>query len=366
VTARVRQRAVVGLVSLGLVWLLVAEVAGAQSLGEIRGRLEQVRDEMAAIEDRMTATQQRLEELYARQSELEDERDRLQRELSAHTVEIARLEQRVAHRLRASFKHGATLDPVAVFLASEDTAGALARAEVVRRLVDADTASTEALVAARTRAAAAEDALAARTEELGASSREVEGLLEDLRADLDGAQAIEQSLNAQERAELARIERERQEAARRAAEAARARAAEAEAEAQQAAASGAMVCPIDRPRSFIDSWGHPRSGGRRHRGTDMMAPHGVAVRAITDGVWEHRRTGRSAGIWGVLRGANGDAYWYMHLSAHTAPSGARVTAGQQVGRNGATGNASTPHLHFEHHPGGGGAINPYPLLRSLC
>jgi peptidoglycan LD-endopeptidase LytH len=366
VTVRVHARGLATLVALALVWVSVGEVASAQSLGEIRGQLERVRDEVASIQDRMDVTQARLEELYARQVALEDERDRLQRELDAHAIEITRLEDRVAQRLRETFKHGATLDPVAVFFASEDAPGALARAETVRRLVDADTASTEALVAARIRAAAAEDALVARTAELEAASREVEGLLEGLVGDLDAAQRLESSLTERERAELARIERERREAAARAAAAARSRAAEAETQALAAGASGAMVCPIDRPHSFIDSWGHPRSGGRRHRGTDMMAPHGLAVRAITDGVWEHRRPGASAGIWGVLRAPNGDAYWYLHLSAHTAPNGARVSAGQQVGRNGSTGNASTPHLHFEQHPGGGAAINPYPLLRSLC
>lgn len=97
-----------------------------------------------------------------------------------------------------------------------------------------------------------------------------------------------------------------------------------------------------------------------------MAPHGLPLRAITDGVWEHQRPGRSAGLWGVLRGDDGSSYRYLHLSAHTAANGARVQAGDEVGRNGATGNASTPHLHFEVHPGGGSAINPYPMLRSLC
>ena len=129
-----------------------------------------------------------------------------------------------------------------------------------------------------------------------------------------------------------------------------------------------MVCPLDQPRHFIDSWGHARSGGRAHRGTDIMGPHGIPVRAITSGTWHHQRVGRSAGIWGILRGDNGDHYWYMHLASHTVSNGARVSAGQQIGTNGSTGNASpsAPHVHFERHPGGGSAVNPYPLLRQVC
>ncbi|MFO7960391.1 MAG: M23 family metallopeptidase, partial [Nitriliruptoraceae bacterium] len=135
-----------------------------------------------------------------------------------------------------------------------------------------------------------------------------------------------------------------------------------------ARSSGGMACPLDQPRSFIDSWGYARSGGRSHRGTDIMGPLGIPVRAITSGVWSIKSPGASAGLWAILRADNGDHFWYLHLNSHTVSNGARVSAGQQVGTNGSTGNAvaGAEHIHFEWHPGGGRATNPYSLLRGVC
>lgn len=156
-------------------------------------------------------------------------------------------------------------------------------------------------------------------------------------------------------------------AAKRAAEAQGKTGAAAGASAQ---ATSGFICPIaPGGSSFIDSWGFARSGGRGHKGTDMMAPYNTPAVAVADGVVAVK-TGGLGGrvVWLIAN--NGTGYYYAHLADWAVSSGARVSRGQVVGYVGDTGNArgGAPHLHFEIHPGGRGApaVNPYPTLASAC
>ncbi len=129
-------------------------------------------------------------------------------------------------------------------------------------------------------------------------------------------------------------------------------------------ASGSWICPVQGPVSFSDTWGAPRSGGRTHKGVDMMSPEGTPVVAPVSGFVEHR--GNSIGGDSFhLNGDDGNYYYGTHLSAYG--NSGQVEAGVVIGYVGETGNATTPHLHFEIHPGGyGNAVNPYPTVRDAC
>lgn len=363
--------------------MVAAQGAEARTLEQIEQELEAARAEQEQLDERMAASNARLEELASRIAELGEEQAVLDRELVDLEREVEELEALVGHRIRESFKFGSNLDPVSVFLGSEDPAGALARAQLVDRIVAADRARGETLLVARTEVDAAQARLDALADTVAVAREEQTDLGAQLQADYERSEQIVAELSDEARAERERLERIRLEEERRERERQaaleRERAAVAAASGSSsgsgssggssgASSSGGWACPLDQPRQFSDTWGAARSGGRSHRGTDMMGPHGIAVRAITSGTWSIQRVGASAGVWGILRGDNGEHYWYMHLTTHTVGNGARVRAGQQIATNGSTGNAhpSAPHLHFERHPGGGSAVNPYGLLRQVC
>jgi murein DD-endopeptidase MepM/ murein hydrolase activator NlpD len=130
-------------------------------------------------------------------------------------------------------------------------------------------------------------------------------------------------------------------------------------------ASGAIsICPVQGPVSFVDSFGWPRPGGRTHQGIDMIAPYGTPIVAVHSGnaVQAPNALGGNAVI--LYHDGSSDWTYYAHMSSYG--SSGHVAAGQPIGYVGATGDTSVNHLHFEYHPGGGAAIDPYQILASLC
>lgn len=130
------------------------------------------------------------------------------------------------------------------------------------------------------------------------------------------------------------------------------------------------VFPMLGPCWFSDTWKAPRSGGRQHEGVDIIAKSGTPIYAVSNGTITRVFLDRPGSLGGNavrLTAADGTYFHYAHLSAFAegAGLGATVVAGQVIGYNGSTGSSSTPHLHFEYHPFGGAAVNPYPLIKAI-
>ena len=130
------------------------------------------------------------------------------------------------------------------------------------------------------------------------------------------------------------------------------------------------VFPTQGRCSFVDSWHDSRSGGRLHIGVDIVGPKGLAIYAVTDGTITKMYGAESKLSGNALRltAADSTYFFYAHLDSF-APGitvGSVVKAGQIVGYMGASGNAGgNSHLHFEIHPGGGEAVNPYPVVKAV-
>jgi murein DD-endopeptidase MepM/ murein hydrolase activator NlpD len=132
-----------------------------------------------------------------------------------------------------------------------------------------------------------------------------------------------------------------------------------------AGGSGAIsICPVQGPVSFVDSFGWPRPGGRTHQGIDMISPYGTPIVATHAG--NAVRAPNTLGGNAVILYHEGSSDWtyYAHMSSYGAEGA--VSAGTVIGYVGATGDTSVNHLHFEYHPGGGSAINPYGMLLAVC
>lgn len=120
--------------------------------------------------------------------------------------------------------------------------------------------------------------------------------------------------------------------------------------------SGAIqTCPAAGTNSFVDSFGDPRPGGRSHAGTDIMAATGTPVIAVAPG--NARPAGSIGGLGAVVEHPNGDWTFYAHLSSYGNLGS--VSTGTVIGYVG-------DHLHFEYHPSGGAAVDPFSMLRAVC
>lgn len=330
-------RALLVVLVVALVLPLAAIVpAGAVDLDGARSRVADLEDDLATLTARFEATWAQVEQATV---ELDD----LEREADALAAEAAALEVVLADRARQAFVQGTATD-LAVLLSGDGPDVSLQRASLLARVNDRGTVSIEQAAAVRIALGQAQALVVEQRAELEVLTEQLAADQQALEAELEAAQARVRSLEV-----IAARQRTIDRGGQR----------------------GVYACPLDRHLThFIDSWGFPRSGGRRHQGTDIMGPMGAPVYAFTAGVISRHSNSRLGGISLYLRGDDGSTYFYAHLQGY-APRGAvgtRVRAGELIAYNGNTGNArgGPAHIHFERHPGGGAPVNPYPWLAAAC
>ena len=310
---------------------LAGRAVGEESLSDLKAR-------MGSIQARLDASTARIEEL---EDKLEHSHEKVEATVARMKIlekQDARLEAEVVERATALYKSGGA-QVLEVLFGSDSIAELSSAAEALSQV---STIGTDAFTRlARSRA------------ELLQLKKTLIGSREDLKADFEELQKEHEKQQSMFDAVAADYERLRDQLAPAAPSAARIR------------GTGGMFCPVAGPTSFVDSWGAPRSG-HTHQGVDMMGSYGTPLVAIVSGSITYSAYDGSGGNMIFLSGDDGNAYWYMHNQENLV-SGGHVAAGQQIATLGDTGNAAgTPHLHFEYHPGGGAAVNPTPLVASLC
>lgn len=130
------------------------------------------------------------------------------------------------------------------------------------------------------------------------------------------------------------------------------------------------VFPVDPSGSphFADDFGYVRPGSSHaHQGIDIFAAKGTAVHAPDDGALRFAIDPLGGQVF-YLAAPDGVVYYAAHLSAYEGGAPRDVLAGDVVGYVGTSGNAqgTSPHLHFERHPGGGAATDPFAELAALA
>ncbi|CAM5531889.1 M23 family metallopeptidase OS=Streptomyces alboniger OX=132473 GN=CP975_16705 PE=4 SV=1 [Streptomyces alboniger] len=100
-----------------------------------------------------------------------------------------------------------------------------------------------------------------------------------------------------------------------------------------------------------------------HTGLDFAAPTGTPLKAVHTGTVKEAGWAGAYGYRTVLELDDGTEVWYCHQSSMNVSAGQKVSTGDVIGRVGATGNVTGPHLHMEVHTASGANIDPLAWLQ---
>ena len=376
--------AALALVGLSVVGLHGQTAAEASTLAEAREQATALRATLAELRTSSAESIVRLEQAEDELGQAVTDAVSLERQLDDARQVVRGTDQMMARRVSALYRSGGSVGLWATLLEARSPSDLVSRKANVDAVVAADArvagtaqgGANQLEVLEREASANADVRIRAAQvaqEETAALERSMQAQTEALAGATEQVRALVEQQRAEAAAQAARVLAQQQASARAAAERAGLTYGVPSSGSLQTALYGAYagppgVCPVGQVHSFTDTWGAPRSGGRRHQGTDVFAPWGSPAYAVVDGVVDKWSDGGLGGIALWLRGDDGDRYYYAHNAANVAPVGAWVRAGELIAYVGKTGNAETtpPHIHFEAHPRGGPAHNPAPWLAALC
>jgi murein DD-endopeptidase MepM/ murein hydrolase activator NlpD len=354
-----------------------------QQLAAKQASLDQAYAQLDALQDRLNELADAYNAAETRGGELEKEILAVQEKIAGSEKDLQAARIQLEERLVGMYKDGggASAYYLDVFFSEADLMSVFARFDALNEIAKDDQALFDKVEGYLEQSRANKALLEQKKAEQANEVKTLERLQEETNTKLQAATAEYQS----KKAEIEALQNEIKKAdARAAAAAAARRAAALRAKAAAAARaksgsgsssgggtvlSGPFVFPVRGAHSYVDSWGAARSGGRTHKGTDIMAPRGTSLVACVSGTitrvnaYDNGLGGRTI----YLRGSNGTVYYYAHCNsvASGITAGKYVSAGTVIGTVGNSGNArgGPCHCHFAIIVGGV-YVNPYPTLRA--
>lgn len=358
-----------------------AELAQKQEL------LDEAYKQWDAMQDKLNEVAAAYNEAESRAAELETEIADVENKITSSEQDLLTARIQLEERLVGIYKDGGAVSYyLQVFFSEDDLASVFEQLDALKQIADDDQALFDEVEGYLEQSRADKALLEQKKAEHAAQIVELQRLQADAEAELQGATAEYEAIKAQVTklqaeikaadARAAELARQKRLAAQRAAAAAAAAAAAKKSSSSSSSGGGggsvmpgAFTFPVAGPHSYVDSWGAPRSGGRTHKGTDIMASRGTKLVACVDGTITQLNR-YDTGLGGktlYIQGSNGVKYYYAHCDSISSSLyvGKWVSAGTYVGTVGSTGNASyyAPHLHFGMIVNGT-YVNPYPTLRA--
>ncbi|MBP3310886.1 MAG: peptidoglycan DD-metalloendopeptidase family protein [Butyricicoccus sp.] len=353
-------------------------------IDDLEGQINSNTKKLQALKTQMSLTEEDIEATETVIVRLADEIETKEEEIVVAQEELDEKTEIFETRMRVMYENGNDISYLDVILGSNSFGEMLSRMEIVSEVMESDKKVVSDFKEAKQKLEDAKaeleqdkadqeeykSTLESKYDALVSQKQEVQKLTDKLESDRDQAQKEEDELEAEQE----RISDEIAEISRREAEAAKKAAEEAAKKKQQSSNSGSsggsssggsvsasgMVWPA--PSGSAGSgygWRiHPIYGTRKfHKGTDIPAPGGSPVLAAKAGTVVQSYYSSSYGNYIVISHGGGMMTAYAHLSSRLVSAGASVSAGQQIGKVGSTGNSTGNHLHFEVYINGS-TVNP--------
>lgn len=378
-----------GVLLLVVVFSLLVSVppqeSSAQSISQIKDRIEEINRERAKIDEEIAGYQRQLNEIAGEKQTLQSVIQTLDVSRSKTTAQIREIESKirganlrlqeldfeitdkealialdqaaVAEALRAIHK----ADEVSIFerlFSSENFTDAWTSVDQLASLNQSLHAHADALSEAKVVLREQQSSVSSTKNQLASHNVELQSQKQALDINRQGKQELLQQTQSEEAAYQALIaERRKQQAAFDAL------LFQFEAQLKQAldpssipsAGSGTLLYPLDS--IYVTQYFGKTVDAKRlyvsgsHGGVDFRASIGTPVKAALSGtVTEiestNIRSGCQYGKFVLVKHANGLSTIYAHLSSVNVSKGSTVTTGEVIGYSGNTGYSTGPHLHF--------------------